>query len=186
MEIILKDFFAKPSQKSYLIVFLTFALLSFIQLYLFKREIVETNTVSAIGLAFGIGIVWVIANLPGIIIMFFILALRSSRKVLDIEESITVILYGVIVSFIMVFLTYWSYEYSKSLNWFINTSIKAIAGLTILCIVLFIIAFIMRVRKEIKKNKYGSGVKFSKLFSQDINYNNVGAVKSEIEKSTIK
>lgn len=139
----------KPSQKSMLIVFIALSILSFLQLFLFKRDLTETNITLAIVLSLGMSLAWVVANFLSTALMFLSLFIKAD-KIPEEEESSGIVLNGILVSIIMLSLTYWSYEFNKSFNWFIKASIVTIIIYTIVWFIVFLIR-LKPLRREIEK-----------------------------------
>jgi hypothetical protein len=120
----IKEFFEiETTQKNSLIAFLGVLCVSFLQLYLFKRNIIETNTFLAIGLSLGMSVCWIIIQIPG-----YYMFLDSSDENINNSGKTTYdkvpLGFGVMLLIWMLLLTYIAYELNLSLKTFIRLVIS--------------------------------------------------------------
>ncbi len=122
-KIMIKEIFdIEPIQKNSLIGFLSICCISFLQLFLFKREIIESNSFLTIGLVLGLSISWVIIQLPS-----YILFVECTIKKEDDNENLLydriALTFGIFLLMWMIILTYIAYEFNLDFKSFIRISI---------------------------------------------------------------
>ncbi|TRX15826.1 hypothetical protein [Flavobacterium franklandianum] len=112
----------EPIQKNSLIVFLSVCCISFLQLFLFKREIIENNSFVTIGLILGLSISWVILQLPSLV-LFAKFVIRDDVKNNDLLFDRIALTLGILLLVWMITLTYIAYELNLDFRSFIRISI---------------------------------------------------------------
>lgn len=121
-DMIKEIFDIEPIQKNSLIVFLSICCVSFLQLFLFKRDIVENNSFLTIGLVLGLSISWVILQLPSLM-LFASYVIRDDIKKDDLLFDRVTLSLGILSLVWMIVLTYIAYEFSLDFRTFIRVSI---------------------------------------------------------------
>ncbi|MFP9113089.1 hypothetical protein ACLI1A_04060 [Flavobacterium sp. RHBU_3] len=102
----LKDFFEiEHKQKNTLLIFIGLTLISFLQLFIFKKKIFEGNFLILIGLSLSIALCWTILN---IIPLFIILSVTLKKSKLVYENVIPG--FGTAIIGLQVVLTYIAYK----------------------------------------------------------------------------
>ena len=112
----------EPIQKNSLIVFFSICCISFLQLFLFKREIIENNSFLAIGLILGLSLSWVILQLPSLI-LFARYVIRDDPENNDLLYDRITLSLGILLLVWMIILTYIAYELNLDFRSFIRISI---------------------------------------------------------------
>tara|TARA_R110002167_G_scaffold53406_1_gene153248 strand:- start:1098 stop:1544 length:447 start_codon:yes stop_codon:yes gene_type:complete len=114
----------EPIQKNSLIIFIGIFLLSFLQIFLFKRELLNESSFLILGISLSIALCWSLLNvLP--LYCFFLATKESDRKTPNQEimwEKVIVVLGFLCLCWILL-ITYISYEFEFSLKKLIRISI---------------------------------------------------------------
>lgn len=119
----MKDFIdIEPILKNSLIVFLSVCCISFLQLFLFKREFIENNAFLTIGLILSLSVSWVIAQLPSLI-LFARYVLKHNNDNNDLLFDRITLCLGILLLGWMIILTYIGYELNLDFRSFIRISI---------------------------------------------------------------
>ncbi|CAM3146911.1 hypothetical protein [Flavobacterium frigoris] len=115
----------EPIQKNSLIMFFAISCLSFLQLFIFKRNVIEENSLLAICLSLGVSICWIISQM----ISYYLYADYTNNKY-DEKNYLDELLYdkialhfGFSLYFWMIVITYISFELGLTLIEFLRFSI---------------------------------------------------------------
>lgn len=148
----IKDIFEiEPIQKNSFIMFLSVLCLSFLQIFIFKRKIIEESSFVSIGVALGLSVCWVVSHLTGFYAFFY-----NSRVGVNVEENDEILYervalgFGLTLLFWMSLLTYIGYELQFSFKNFIRFSVSIMLTKSIFW---FIVLIIRKARhNSIKEN----------------------------------
>ena len=112
----------EPIQKNSLLVYVAVCCISFLQLFIFKRDIIENNSFVAVGVVMSLGICWILAYS-----FVFRIFMETNYEFLKIEKYIftdkTILVFGFLIIFWLIFLTYVGYELNMSFKFFIRLSL---------------------------------------------------------------
>jgi hypothetical protein len=112
----------EPILKNLLIVFLCVCCISFLQLFLFKREIIVNNSFLTIGLILSLSVSWTIAQLPSLI-LFANCVIKNENENNDLLFDRIALCLGILLIGWMIILTYIAYELNLDFKSFIRISI---------------------------------------------------------------
>lgn len=136
----------EPIQKNSLIIFFGILFLSFLQLYIFKHNILEEGIFVVVGVSLAISICWIILNILSVII-FFYLVNGDSNNNSELFYDRIVFFFGLLVIFWISLLTYIGYELNLTFKEFLRLNIVVSASRTFLWFILNLIP-----KKKKKKN----------------------------------
>jgi hypothetical protein len=111
----------EPKQKSALVFFLSFSFISFLQLWLFKREIIDQGVFITIALSMALAIGWIILNLPSLVLFFRLV--NDDGKLDEDNRSTALFVCGLCGLGWILSLTYLCYEFQWSLRHLIRLGI---------------------------------------------------------------
>jgi hypothetical protein len=118
----IKDIFdIEPIQKNSVFIFIGFICLSFLQLYVFKNDIIEKSFVT-ICLSISMGVVWFISSIPSAFLFHHLLDNSQDEKS-TIDISRIILLIGLLSILSTLLLTYILYEINASFKIFIRISL---------------------------------------------------------------
>ncbi|EWH08797.1 hypothetical protein KLA_17454 [Cellulophaga geojensis KL-A] len=151
-----KEFFdIEPIQKNGILVFSFSALISFLQLYLFKTGFVELDNLDKIILSLSVGVCWVVAELPTY--LFFVnskwLKWKSKGKIVELFPDRIIASFGFSLILWMVLLTYIGYEFNVDLKMFIRISMIWMFGKSIYWLLYWAKYILIDNKKENKKTE---------------------------------
>ena len=115
----------EPIQKNSLIIFICFLPISFLQIFLFKNELLDKSAFEIIGICLGITVCWCISNIPPM--LFFVKSMEDEEtKKNGLKLDVVVIVCGILALCWIILLTYIAYEFNLSFKNFIRGSIAVI------------------------------------------------------------
>lgn len=114
----------EPIQKNALISFVGISFLSFLQLYIFKNELLDRSSFEIIGISLAMAVCWTILNIPSLIVFYNSEAPEediSKERIINYEKVIFI--FGILILSWITLLTYISYELGLCFKDFIRLSI---------------------------------------------------------------
>ena len=124
-QMIKEIFDIEPVQKNALIVFLCIFCLSFLQIYLFKDELLDKGAFQVIGFSLGLSVCWLVSSLLPVVLFVKALEDEEDRKNGLIMDRVVMIC-GLLVLGWIIILTYVAFELNLSFKNFIRGSILTI------------------------------------------------------------
>jgi len=102
----------EPIQKNTLIMFLALFCVSFLQIYLFKQDVIEKGIFLTIGVSLALTVAWTVLNLPSMIVFISIIQRKQRRSIIGgsvIKEYIVLGAGFIIIGWVLL-LSYVAYE----------------------------------------------------------------------------
>ena len=115
----------EPIQKNSLIVFISILSISFLQIFLFKNEILEKSAFEIIGVCLGLTVCWYIASILPMVL--FVKATEDEEdRQNGLQLDLVIIVCGLLALAWIILLTYIAYEFDLTFKMFIRGSIAVI------------------------------------------------------------
>jgi hypothetical protein len=114
----------EPKQKNSFLIFLAILPLTFLQLYLFKPQLLDKGTFIVIGICLALSVCWYIVSIIPALIFFNATANKEEKQ--DVRVESVLIICGLLSIAWIILLTYIAYELASNYKNFIRGSILII------------------------------------------------------------
>lgn len=134
----------EPRQKSSAIIFTALCFISFLQLYLFKKNLFDENAYIVIGITLSLNVCWsAIHIIPAAILIVS----EANRRDGDIQYANMLFAAGLIILIWMIFITYRGYHYKMTISEFIPFAFFWTVVFYAVCFVFSFIRFLRSIPK---------------------------------------